>query len=280
MKSLQYDYLLDIQNYPSSYKFYFGDDVKLSDAFFEELNDVDFNNTEEYKKQPYYRYLVNSIWSKRIASEDGFKKMNKKFHEIKSKDIALTLLIGFYSEISRNKEKAEDYFKLIKNNTGSKKFIAAARKKLNSVTSQLAKGEESPVFTYKSIDGKEVSLSDFKGKYVYIDVWATWCGSCIKQIPYLKALEEEFRGRDIVFVSISVDKKEAFSKWEKMVHAKELGGIQLFADNSFASDFIEAYDIHAIPHFILIDKEGKVYDAKAPYPSFNKTKALLEELAK
>ncbi len=68
-----------------------------------------------------------------------------------------------------------------------------------------------------------MSLSDLKGKYVYIDVWATWCGPCNAEIPHLKKLEEEFEGRNICFVSISCD--DSRNAWERFVQVKQLGGI-------------------------------------------------------
>jgi thioredoxin-related protein len=83
-----------------------------------------------------------------------------------------------------------------------------------------------------------------------------------------------------VFISISVDAKKAYKSWKTMVKEEELGGVQLFADNSFDSEFAEAYGITSIPRFIIVDQEGKVYDDKAPSPSFEQTKALLQDLLK
>ena len=121
-------------------------------------------------------------------------------------------------------------------------------------------------------------MSDFRGKYVYIDVWATWCSPCIKQVPYLKALEEDYRDKNIVFVSISVDKEAVKSTWKQMVADEELEGVQLFSDNSFDSEFMDAYAVNSIPRFILIDPDGKIVDQEAPRPSFKKTRDLFDEI--
>ncbi|WP_299115376.1 TlpA disulfide reductase family protein [uncultured Winogradskyella sp.] len=142
----------------------------------------------------------------------------------------------------------------------------------------MAKGDTSPVFSYESVDGKIISLEDLKGKYVYIDVWATWCSPCIKQVPYLRVLEERYHNKNIVFVSISVDKEKVKDTWKQFIIDKQLGGIQLFADKSFDSDFMNAYAVNSIPRFILIDPEGKIIDSEAPRPSFEKTRVLLDEL--
>jgi len=140
------------------------------------------------------------------------------------------------------------------------------------------KGNPSPQFNYENHKGGKTALSELKGKYVYIDVWATWCGPCIGEIPFLQKLEEEFKGKKIAFVSISVDEKRNHDKWKKMVTDKNMGGIQLFADNDWKSEFVKAYGINAIPRFILIDPNGNVVMANAFRPSNPNTKKNLEDL--
>jgi len=187
---------------------------------------------------------------------------------------------GLYSKISSKKDKAKDYFELIKKITSNQPFIDSAEKKYLEVISSnnLKLGDISPKFSYEAIDGKTVNLEDLKGKYIYIDIWATWCAPCVKQVPYLKELEENYKDKNIVFVSISVDKKEAKPVWKKMVLNKKLGGIQLFADKSFDSEFMDAYAVNSIPRFILIDPSGKIIDSEAPRPSFAKTRVILDKL--
>jgi thiol-disulfide isomerase/thioredoxin len=276
-KSLQFNYLFSIQNFQNIYKYNLGKEINPSNAFYEELKGIDLENMSDYKTQPYYYYLVNSIWSKRIEAEDGFENMDNKFREISNNEVLNSIFIGFYSKITRNKDTAEDYYNLIKKYSTSEEFVTAAKEKLDSLF-LIHKGDVSPSFTYEDIDGNKVSLEDFKGKLIYIDVWATWCAPCKKQIPYLKKLEEYFRKEDIVFISISVDDEKAYNSWKNMVESESLEGVQLFADNSFDSKFMEAYGISSIPRFIIIDQEGKVYDEQAPSPSFDKTKVLLESL--
>ena len=141
------------------------------------------------------------------------------------------------------------------------------------------KGTPSPKFNdYENYKGGTTSLDDLKGKYVYLDIWATWCGPCKAEIPYLKAIEKEFHDNNIAFVSISIDKKEAYDKWKEMIVEKELSGIQLFADNDWNSQFVQDYEIEGIPRFILIDDKGNIVNADAPRPSNPKLKELLKEL--
>ncbi len=148
------------------------------------------------------------------------------------------------------------------------------------VAAKKMEGVVSPSFDYENHKGGKTKLEDLRGKYVYIDVWATWCGPCIAEIPHLKKVEEKYHGKNIEFVSISVDTEKDYEKWKKMVVSKELGGIQLFADKNWTSDFIKAYGINAIPRFILIGPDGKVIKADAPRPSSSLLVELLDSLVK
>src|SRR5699024_8936159 len=107
---------------------------------------------------------------------------------------------------------------------------------------------------------------------VYIDIWATWCEPCLREIPYLKKLEKKHGDKNIEFISISVDKKQDHDTWKKMIKEKALGGVQLFADNDFKSKFIQDYSINTILKFILLYSEIKLINADTPKPSNDKFK--------
>ncbi|MDP6921911.1 MAG: TlpA disulfide reductase family protein [Lutibacter sp.] len=144
---------------------------------------------------------------------------------------------------------------------------------------KLAEGKPSPLFeNYENFDGSRTSLTDLRGKYVYIDVWATWCAPCKAEIPHLQALEKAFHGKNIHFVSISVDRKNAYQSWREMITEKSMSGIQLYAENNFDADFIRAYGIDAIPRFILLDPQGNIVSADADRPSNPALKKQLEAL--
>jgi len=139
---------------------------------------------------------------------------------------------------------------------------------------------QAPSFDYVNYAGGKTKLEDLRGKYVYIDVWATWCGPCRGEIPHLKKVEEKYEGKNIAFVSISIDVQKDFEKWKTFVKDKALGGIQLFADKDWNSDFTKAFGINSIPRFILIDPTGKVVDADAARPSDPKLVEKLDGLLK
>jgi thiol-disulfide isomerase/thioredoxin len=142
------------------------------------------------------------------------------------------------------------------------------------------KGQPSPTFNYENFKGGTTKLEDLKGKYVYIDVWATWCGPCRQEIPHLQKLETDYHGKKIEFVSISIDEIKNHDKWQKMVEEKQMGGIQLFADNNWSSAFVQAFGISSIPRFLLIDPQGKVVEADAARPSNPALREQLDKLLK
>lgn len=123
-------------------------------------------------------------------------------------------------------------------------------------------------------DGNKVEFSSFHGKYVYIDLWASWCGPCVREIPHLKKMEKELKNKDVVFVSISIDSDK--SAWKNKMAALELHGHQLIDAESKLG---EALNIQGIPHFLIYDKEGKLHTFKAMRPSQGEPlKELLEGL--
>ncbi|WP_125718860.1 TlpA family protein disulfide reductase [Flavobacterium ustbae] len=143
---------------------------------------------------------------------------------------------------------------------GTEQYERAA--KANKLT-----GKPSPGFDYDNYKGGKTKLSDLKGKYVYIDVWATWCAPCRAEIPYLQKIEEKYHGKNIEFVSISIDKLKDTEKWKKFVNDKHLGGTQLLADKDWESEFVVNYGILGIPRFILIDPNGNILKSEAARPS-------------
>ncbi len=150
-----------------------------------------------------------------------------------------------------------------------------AKKELEKLNGTMA-----PDFEYENYAGGTSKLSSLRGKYVYIDIWATWCGPCRAEIPYLKKVEHDFEGKNIEFVSVSIDKKKDYDKWKTMVKEQSLGGMQLFADKDWNSDFIRAFAINSIPRFLLIGPDGKVIDADTERPSMPELKARLAGLVK
>jgi len=127
-------------------------------------------------------------------------------------------------------------------------------------------GKSSYNFTLPDSTGRIYSMKDFKGKVVFIDVWATWCGPCKEEYPHIKALEEEYsNNKDIVFLGVSIDMATARKQWVNAIKKEGLPGLQLLDDRGKA--FALKYGITGIPRFLLIDRDGKWIEVRCPRPS-------------
>jgi thiol-disulfide isomerase/thioredoxin len=223
--------------------------------------------------------LENNILAQRILADE------KLYDEsaLKLDDAAFNKLIVEKKErdLARlNNKKLDPDFVKIETENGMHAIgeISEYRKQAQQFLKM--NNKPSPDFDYVNYKGGKTKLSDLKGKYVYIDLWATWCGPCRAEIPFLQKIEEKYHGKNIEFVSVSIDKANDNEKWKKFVTDKNLGGIQLFADKDWESDFIKAYGVSGIPRFILIDPKGNVLEADAPRPSDSALQTKLDTLLK
>lgn len=142
---------------------------------------------------------------------------------------------------------------------------------------QVKRGDTSPSFAFTNINEKVITLEDFKGKYVYLDIWNTYCAPCIVEMPKFEALKEQFKDKNIAFVSICTNSKK--ETWQKMIKDKKLTKVQLFTPTD-KTDFFKKYLVVSAPRYILIDPNGKVVNAYAKRPSDNKLIKQLESLFK
>jgi thiol-disulfide isomerase/thioredoxin len=146
-----------------------------------------------------------------------------------------------------------------------------------STGSKLMPGKAAPEFTCSDVNGKMISLKDFRGKVVYLDIWASWCGPCLKEIPSAKKLEEDFRGKDVVFLCVSIDQNE--NAWKKIIKEKEIVGIHLISKGDFDSEIAKKYNVKGIPRYYIIGKDGNIVNNNAERPSSN-VKPDIEKLLK
>jgi len=146
-----------------------------------------------------------------------------------------------------------------------KTVINEAFKKYNALLS----GQLAPELAFRNKDGEEVRLSDFKGKVVVLDVWATWCGPCVKQSPYFEKLAEKYKNQNIEFLAISIDSNK--KAWEKYLEKHPKSTKQLITNRTVFA----AYLIHGIPRFMVFDSKGLIVDAFAARPSDPKLEKLI-----
>lgn len=277
-KNIEYSHLINIARYPNFYVTYFKHpDYVASEKLTALLKDVDYDNEEDFNTYKTYRDLVFLHYRESTNPQKNVKTAIATLKGIKSKSIQMEFVeeLAFY--ISPSFKEVDFLYKSLTELAPDENFKKELAEKYATIQ-KLVAGKESPTFDYENHKGGTTSLTDLQGKYVYIDVWATWCGPCIAEIPALKKVEEDYHDKNITFVSISVDELKDHDKWKQMVSSKELGGVQLMADNAWKSSFVTDYAIDGIPRFILIDPNGKIVNADAPRPSDEKLIKLFDKL--
>jgi thiol-disulfide isomerase/thioredoxin len=239
-----------------------------------------FNNVVLFKRSAFYRRIMDGRVRNTLYGPDYAKQLQAGENESLLKmEVVKHLTNNQFIRDFYTQDAIESLISMTKDSVEVKKvydilipqmkepYYLANLKKTYKNFVTYADGNAAPDFTYKDVNGKEVSLKDLRGKYVYIDLWATWCGPCKREIPYLTKIEEEFKDKNIHFVSISLDKVASHAQWKSYVTTNNLQGIQLMVDKDFKSEFIESFNVVFIPRFILIDPEGKIKDGNAKRPS-------------
>jgi thiol-disulfide isomerase/thioredoxin len=135
--------------------------------------------------------------------------------------------------------------------------IAPAPTPVKPAAKLLKIGEAAPEFTAKTLDDKPIALKDFRGKYVLLDFWATWCGPCVAEIPHLKAVHEAF-GDDPKFAMISLSLDPSKDDVAKFLKDKKQPWTQVFLGDWSKDEVTKKYGVELIPTIILLDPEGKI----------------------
>lgn len=208
------------------------------------------------------------IWHPKTDTESyGTYYLNNLKKIFTNQDVINAFADGFINQYLKqapeDMEEALALYKSVSTNTEAH----AAADKVYEHYKRLVPGSQALDFTMTDRKGKVFHLSDFRGKAVYIDVWATWCGPCCAEIPHMEKLAAHYaKDKRIELISISLDEDKA--KWEKKLAEDKPEWRQFICLDAFDSQLCKNYSINAIPRFLFFDKDGKVISLDAPRPSY------------
>ena len=253
---------------------------------------------EKYLIYNEYRYLMNGyplyLWElncRRTPDYRNDKKFNVQIVEqvannyrgeirqlvlFRKMDDAITYCRSF-EELNMYKTEFPKYISQIVSKAKKEKLESG----LVNMEATLLKtqiGKPAPAISAEDSSGKKYQITDYLGKVVYLDLWASWCGPCRGETPYLKKIVEKYKNDSrIAFVSIAVI--DEMKPWKEALIKDKPTWLQLFDRNGTVQS---SYVANSIPKFILINKEGKIVSFDAPSPSSGEAieKLLDEEIAK
>lgn len=272
-KMIKYDYILTKFNYDKFNHYHTKEHPKLPAGYYDEVINMNLDDDEAFHFDRSYRILVIENWrlTSKIAEKTNpdFTKISfvkEKIKDIRSVSISEQITSMLLREVSSKNKDYEKAYNEILPLFKTKYNIDRLNQRYASAKSTQPEMKTMD-FKYENFNGGTTSLNDLKGKILYIEIWATWCGPCVKESPYLSKLVKKYKRKNIEFVSISIDSRKDYEKWRAMVKELDVGGTQLIADNELKSDFMKFFSVGLIPRSILLDKEGKIITDKAPRPS-------------
>jgi len=264
---------------------------KQPEGYFDFVDDLDLENEDYLGVFDYRSFLYHYITmkaQKRVSQLDSIQKDDpdalfeeslqiiKDFQNEDIKNYALfnTMNLRLKENGITGFDNYYDYFK--ENNKDSyydKQLELVYKEKMS-----LAPGQPAPAFKLEDLNGNMVTLSDFKGKYVYLDFWHTGCKYCIKETDAYVKLYDDYGDKEIEFVSVSADLDKG--KWKDYVLENKNVGVSLITENFWDSEEFQNYQVSSSPTYALLDKKGNIIDSKAPYPSSSEIRELFDQLFK
>jgi thiol-disulfide isomerase/thioredoxin len=277
-----YDYATDKADYPSMHYYVRGIEdstVTVDPSFYHFYDELPVDNENYLASYNFVSYLGYYI---RKEAQLNFGRDSVSF--IDQLVAARFLLKGkikekaIYELVSRgldygpaNEMKA--VYQMVSNDIQNTELRETLDNKYKLVSS-LMPGNPAPNIALKTKDGKLVNLSDFKGKVVFLDFWASWCGPCMMEMPHAKILQDTFAGKDVVFLYVSIDEDE--KAWIKTMESKKMKGVHIRA-NGFNDAIVKRYSVNGIPSYYLIGKDGNIINNNPSRPSNPKVYAEIEE---
>jgi peroxiredoxin len=228
--------------------------VNKYDNQFEALY-AQYRDAHKHNDAPAERNIRKQIDSlENVVNEKVYKAYIRKYG--KTSPVALYALAQ-YADYSIDPKRVQPVYNLLGPNIKSLPSGISFAKRIQ-IARHLQIGQPALAFTQTDTLGKPVSLSSFRGKYVLIDFWASWCGPCRAENPNVVAAFNKYKDKDFTVLGVSLDRPGQKERWLKAIHDDQLQWTHVsdlkFWDNAVA----RLYDVKAIPQNFLIDKQGKI----------------------
>lgn len=151
---------------------------------------------------------------------------------------------------------------------GKSSYLKALKERADKLM-KVAVGETAPDFTLKGIDGQQVSLSDFRGQYVLVSFWASWCPYCRQENPHLLKLYEKYGGENFEILGVSLDRSH--EAWLRGISEDGLLWPQISDLQGWQNEASSKYAVSSIPANVLIDPQGVIIERNVPHEDLGNT---------
>jgi len=246
-----------------------GGTIPLSPNYYQYLDQVKINNPESMHSPVYFAFLQNyirhqAVTQKHQPTDPDFLLVvfdlakEKLMGEMRNLLLAHTLFESIKHSSIQYTNRLFKEFESLNTNKDLNDFLAVQY----DIKKEFSMGSPAPNFKLKSSTGKDVALSDYRGKVVYLNFWSSKCPLCQLDLPYARELEKELADKNVVFIHVGVDDEEL---WRYALKNRKLTGVQLFADNKEV--LLQQYKVQTLPAYFLIDTDGTFIKIKAKRPS-------------
>ncbi len=284
---IQYGWALQRLNYPGFFALLTGSFANLPDAYHPKyMAEVELNNSQLLVSITYQKFLEEYLDFKQSLYLDQNPKTSKlwfpesvarfrviltEFTDTLVKDYVLLSSMNDHLD-NFGTEHLETFLTNFEIHCQNEQYKALIQDKLERLKT-LARGNPAPEFTAIDLNGETVSLSDYRGNLLYINLWASWSEWSLNEIPYWENLIAQFEPLGVKFISISMDLPKDQNLWKYLINENELSGIHLMQDPN-SPVWQEKYFISDLPRYMLIDSEGNIIGVHAPRPSENMDQVL------
>lgn len=268
--------------------------LRLSEDIFSFLESIEINTPDANLSIGYFNFLSSYFMMKvdtNLEGKTGFDRAFPIFTRslpVASSELQNDLFVKFViAQLSQLSYYADQKYQLSQIDSLLNQFsnieiiqdhvnyiIRQNDKKLTEIETinLLHQGEKAPYFYLSNENGDFFSLNDFKGQYIYLTFWATWCKPCIDNIPSKNKLVQSLQGKPVVLINICLD--EDLELWQNIIKESPLKGVNLICRGNWTDILRDAYFIQSVPHYTLIDNEGFVIENNCNGPDIILDKLL------